>query len=214
VSDPTPFAPLEDHPSSTTQVVSIGRVGLTVSRRQAAAAVGVALIATIAAVVLWRPWSGGADDPRFVAIGSVADYPVGSVTALEIDDAWFDHLALEGPAEFQDSRIGPHRVHGARLLVTNRSDEIRVLLARSPYMGCRLSADEDTARSFADIYDADPSVAVIADECHGGVFAADGRHLCGVGERDLDYFPVHYDTDGHLTIDLTDVRRGAMPATP
>ena len=55
---------------------------------------------------------------------------------------------------------------------------------------------------------------MIADECHGGVFAADGSHLGGPGERDLDYFPVHYDPDGHLTIDLTDVRRGAMPATP
>jgi len=168
-------------------------------------AAGVATVVTLG--VLGR---SAKPDPARLGIGTASDFPAGSITRVERSVPFFDAVGLEaGPP----SSLGPHRRPGVRVFVTHDSAGLHALLARAPSYGCQIVADHGAvAREWAINAKADPDAVSFVDQCHGGLFGADGTHLGGPGHRGLDWFPVRYQPDGVVTIDLTDLHAGTASA--
>jgi hypothetical protein len=144
-------------------------------------------------------------DPRHVSIGNVRDFALGSVTRVEPTVNFYDPADFDGPVR---PTPGDRAHSSVPIYVTHDRSGLHALLARSTFDGCPLAEASPDDQRQATAVGANPNDVVLVDPCHGGAFDIAGHHLAGLGDRDLDSFPVAYEPDGTVTVDVTDLREG------
>ncbi len=174
----------------------------------------VAVVALLGLVVGWmlRELVGdGPGDRSAVPIGKVGDFPVGSLSEVEIDADFYDPYGVEDEALGAEGAPGPKP---ATLLVIHQEDgRVVAMYAFGRWRGCRVQpiSRADAVRMFGDEVPA-WFTAGLVDPCHGGLYAPTGEQIRGPGERGLDRFPVSYEADGTVLVDLTrPVLTGSLP---
>lgn len=173
--------------------------------RRASLAILIALLVVLAGWFALAQRSTDRPDEAVAAdVGSIAEFPPGSVTELELAASHLDTLGLEGSDAPPASRL---RARTRLFVVHTRDSSLLALLARSPWLGCRLTVvDRNAAERFGHVVPPD-FVQGFLDPCHGGLYAADGHHLAGPGTLGLDRFPVTIGAGGRVTVDLTELQR-------
>jgi hypothetical protein len=87
-------------------------------------------------------------------------------------------------------------------------EELRVLSARSPHLGCYIDfrPREDFTGSGFDIPEGHPGL--FRDICYGSTYLLTGERIFGPSPRGMDMFEVRKVHDSFLTVDLSRVRTG------
>lgn len=177
-------------------------------RRVSLFLVVVAVALTAVAVGAWRPGRERGPDPAALPLGDAGSFPSGSVTERVV--------VVEGidASELGDTMASGEAAERIRLLIVNDPESGLVALSGlSPFRGCRvveISAAE--AGGFGHTRTRGLERGFL-DPCHGGLFALDGTHLGGPGERGLVRFSVRRAPDGSLAVDLTRPRHAPSVRT-
>ena len=125
-----------------------------------AAAVVLIVAATVGLVVTHLQHTDNSNRSGLVDVGSISQFPVGSITAIDNPGAYVVNTPTEG------------------LIVLDR---------RSPHLGCRLAQRADV--SDPSVATGDPGVAFI-DPCHGSRFDLAGNTLSGPAVRGMYHYRV------------------------
>lgn len=177
------------------------------------AAVLVVALAAGAAGWLLRGWSEARDpvDLSAMPIGNVADFPAGSLSEVDLGVEFYDPYGVEAETELA---TGPGPRPAALLVVNDPAQGVVAMYASSRWLGCRVRPI-DRAEALQSHPGRVPAwfAAGLADPCHGGLYAATGERIDGPGERGLDRFPVGYEPDGTVVVDLTRPMRTGTLAT-
>ncbi|MFQ5554176.1 MAG: ubiquinol-cytochrome c reductase iron-sulfur subunit [Acidimicrobiia bacterium] len=140
-------------------------------------AFGVAIVIAIG-VILAATRSSGPSPPQ-VEIGSVADFPPGSVAEMEL------YVSLPRPVPGLWDGTGDIRIP---IIVTNDDTEgLLALWTTDPHLGCRVSPAWRLRES--ERQHLTPGTA-IWNPCHGESYDGAGRWLSGPSPRGLDRFAV------------------------
>ncbi len=163
-------------------------------KRAIAAVAGAGILGIVVALTIW-PSSG---PKTLVEIGGIDDFPVGSITALEVRASIPEPI----PGIFDDDTI---EVDDNPIFVVNDSVEgLLALWARDPHKGCRVmvAPDDVTTGGCTPARD----IAFLTP-CHGEKYDATGRWITGPSPRGLDRFGIAI-TDGRVAVNFADFRFG------
>ncbi|MCH7705572.1 MAG: Rieske 2Fe-2S domain-containing protein [Chloroflexi bacterium] len=144
-------------------------------------AVGVVAVAVLVAVgVTVAVWRSTPDGPR-VVVGSVGDFPVGSVTRLDLE------VRLTGYVPRVSEISGSEVVVVPVFLVNDQTAGLLALYVLDPHLGCRVGLASELP---SDIGRPLPTEVVFLNPCHGEKYDYLGRYLAGPAPRGLDRFDV------------------------
>lgn len=168
---------------------------------------GALVIASVVVVVVLRPREPSPAVAE-VRIGTVNEFPPGSVKLLDVKGRFFDPgLTTKVPG----GALVPHGLKSTARLILVHDEKAGLLafLARDPHLGCRVGLVSDLpAGSTLRL----PSGAFFLDPCHGETFDRSGGCFEGTGcIRGLDHFGVRVAADGSVIVDLFDFRFGPTP---
>ncbi len=150
-------------------------------------------------------------DAAATAIGHIDDFPIGSLTEVEVGAEFYDPYGVEDATIGADGDPGPRAA--VLLVIRQEGGQVSAMYASSRWRGCRvLPIDRDGAVDMFASGVPDWFSAGLVDPCHGGLYASTGEQILGPGERGLDRFPVHYSADGTVLVDLTrPLPTGSLP---
>jgi Rieske Fe-S protein len=156
-------------------------------------------IALLLIALLCSTTGCGPHRPDPVRIGTVSDFPSGSVTDLKLATSFVDPdppatvivdqngSAVTQPAE---AEIDPVPI----LIVNDPQRGFLAFYAREPHLGCRVEWD--------------PANNVLVSPCYGEQYTLAGECIYGPCERNLDQFGVIITVQDEILIDVQDFRMG------
>lgn len=143
-------------------------------------ALAVAVVGVLVALVLLLLWQSQPSGPT-VVIGTVADYPVGSITQLDLRVKLTEHVPrVSDSADLEIAEV-------PIFLVNDSAAGLLALYAMDPHLGCRVLLVSDLPPDSG--FDPAPEV-VFLTPCHGEQYDLLGRYIAGPAPRGLDRFGV------------------------
>jgi Rieske Fe-S protein len=139
-----------------------------------------ALVAVIAAVVILATQHSSPEGLE-ATIGPLDDFPVGSVTPLEVS------VRLVRPVPRVSESADGDVVEVPIFVVHDARAGLLALYAADPHLGCRVGLAADLA---AEPGVARPANVVFVNPCHGEQYDVLGRYLAGPAPRGLDRFGI------------------------
>jgi Rieske Fe-S protein len=144
-------------------------------------AVGVVAVAVLVAIgVTVAVWRSTPDGPR-VVVGRVGDFPVGSVTRLDLEARLTGYVPRV--SEIAESEIVVVPV----FLVNDQTAGLLALYVLDPHLGCRVGLASELP---SDMGVPLPAEVVFLNPCHGEKYDYVGRYFAGPAPRGLDRFDV------------------------
>lgn len=147
-------------------------------KRSALVVIVVAVFVAVGVAVAM--WQSTPDSPR-VVVGSVNDFPVGSITQLDLEAKLVEDVPRV--SDTSDSEIVVVPV----FIVNDQTAGLLALYTLDPHLGCRVGlASELPSDTGVDL----PAEVVFLNPCHGEKYDYVGRYLAGPAPRGLDRFAV------------------------
>lgn len=130
-------------------------------------------------------WRSGPDGPQ-VVVGVVADFPVGSITPLDLEAKLLGYVPRI--SDTFDSDV----VEIPVFVVHDPVEGLVALYAADPHLGCRVGLASDFPSDTG--FDL-PAEMAFLNPCHGEKYDRLGRYLAGPSPRGLDRFGVYLEGD-------------------
>lgn len=140
----------------------------------------VAVAVLVAIGVTVAVWRSTPDGPR-VVVGSVGDFPVGSITRLDLEVRLTRYVPRVSEGSESEVVVVPV------FLVNDQIAGLLALYVLDPHLGCRVGLASELG---SDIGVPLPAEVVFLNPCHGEKYDYVGRYFAGPAPRGLDRFDV------------------------
>lgn len=151
------------------------------------AVVVVAATVLVAVGVTVAMWRSTPDGPQ-VVVGSVSDFPVGSITRLDLEvklTRYVPRVSDDSHSVSADSTYSEIVVVPV-FLVNDPSAGLLALYALDPHLGCRVGLASELSDTGLKL----PAEVVFLNPCHHEQYDYLGRYIAGPAPRGLDRFDV------------------------
>lgn len=148
----------------------------------------------IAALAVGGVWVVAESEPESsrVVVGSVDDFPVGSVTRLDVE------AKVSGPVPRIHEGSGAAVVDVPVFVINDATEGLSALYVSDPHLGCRIMLASELPPETG----WEPGSAVVfLNPCHGEMYDYLGRYLAGPAPRGMDRFAVEL-VDGQVIVDV------------
>jgi len=136
-------------------------------------------------------------------VGNVADFPLGSVTRIQLNTTFTDSsprihavTASDGSGTIVGvTSLPPQQIAPIIFLVNDPEQGLMALYARDPHrFGCWVAWEESNRR--------------FVDPCGGSKYTQMGKYVDGPAPRGLDRFGVSVTNDGKVLVNVNDYQQG------
>ena len=138
-------------------------------------------------------------------VGNVADFPLGSVTRIQLNTTFTDSsprihavTASDGSGTIVGvTSLPPQQIAPIIFLVNDPEQGLMALYARDPHrFGCWVAWEESNRR--------------FVDPCGGSKYTQTGEYIDGPALRGLDHFGVRVTDNGEVLVNVSDYQLGPL----
>ena len=168
--------------------------------RIAAIVLGLVLLCIVMALIAGR---FGRSSAEWEKVGTLADFPLGSVTRIQLNVTFADDNQRIHAVTASDAAgiilgvtpLPPQKVAPIVFLVNDPERGLMALYARDPHrFGCWVAWEESNRR--------------FVDPCGGSKYTKQGEYIDGPAPRGLDRFGVSVTNDGEVSVNVNDYQQG------